>query len=184
MLRTASLQIFLITAPWNDVCRHVPHFCSRCCLTERSYFLCSRFLPSPLPHKSINIHFLYSRCFPSSVPRKSIPNFCSRRLPSLLLPRKAFLLSRFQIFDLTAASQSIPIVYVPDFCPHCCLAEHSYCLCSDFCPHCSLTDRSYFLCSRFLTSLLPRRAFLLSMFPIFALTAPSQTVPIFYVPDF
>ena len=91
---------------------------------------------------------------------------CSRFLTSLL-PHRAFLLSMFPIFDLTAASQSIPIVYVPDFCPHC-----------------SLTDRSYFLCSRFLTPLLPRRAFLLSMFPIFDLTAASQSIPIVYVPDF
>ena len=77
---------------------------------------------------------------------------CSRFLTSLL-PYRPFLFSMLPIFDLTAASQSIPIVYVPDFLPHCCL-----------------TDCSYFLCSRFLTSLLPHRPFLFSMFPIFDLT--------------
>ena len=74
---------------------------------------------------------------------------CSRFLTSLL-PYRPFLFSMLPIFDLTAASQSIPIVYVPDFLPHCCL-----------------TDCSYFVCSRFLASLLPHRPFLFSMFPIF-----------------
>ena len=145
MLRTASLQIFFfITAPRNDVCRHVPHFCSRCCLTERSYFLFPMF--SLIGASQEHSQFLFSHC--CCLARHSYC-LCSRFLPSLLA-RRAFRLSMFPIFL----------------------------------PHCCLTDRSYCLCSRFLTSLLPHRPFLFSMFPIFDPIAASQSIPIFYVPDF